>query len=197
MTSTVRVVLASRSPRRIELLSRIGHAAEVIPADIDETQHQSESAVDYVRRMSREKASVIHERCPDAVVLGADTCVELDGVVHGQPANRDEAVQTLRTLSGRTHNVHTAVTVIWTQGSRTKSETLIDTARVTFQPLSDHLLQWYVDTGEPFGKAGAYAIQGQGGVLATRVQGAMSTVVGLPLRQTAGLLSLALADSGC
>lgn len=123
-------------------------------------------------------------RHPDAVVLGADTCVELDGVVHGQPADRDAARRTLRVLSGRTHNVHTAVTVAATG----RHETLVETARVTFQPLSDDVLDWYLDTGEAFGKAGAYAVQGHGGVLVTRVQGLMSGVVGLPLGPVADLL---------
>ena len=195
--SPSRLVLASRSPRRIELLERIGYAPEVIPADIDETQHTGESAVDYVRRLSREKAFVVRRAHPDAVVIGADTCVELDGVVHGQPDTRDEARRILQTLSGRTHNVHTAVTVIWGSADGPRVETILDTARVTFQPLSVHLLEWYLDTGESFGKAGAYALQGQGGILATRVQGAVSTVVGLPLRPTARLVALALSGSGC
>ena len=169
----------------------------MIPADIDETQHTSESAVDYVQRLSREKALAVRRAHPDAVVIGADTCVELDGVVHGQPATRDEARRILQTLSGRTHNVHTAVTVIWGSVDNPLIETVIDTVRVTFQPLSVHLLEWYLDTGESFGKAGAYALQGQGGILATRVQGSVSTVVGLPLRPTARLLALALSGSGC
>ncbi len=190
-------MLASRSPRRLDLLARIGHVPDVVPADIDETQHVGESAVDYVKRLSREKALAIHDLHPDAVVIGADTCVELDGVVLGQPADREEARRTLQTLSGRTHNVHTAVTVVWGSGDMQRVETVLDTARVTFQPLSGHLLEWYLDTGESFGKAGAYALQGQGGILATRVQGSVSTVVGLPLRPTAGLLVLALSGSGC
>lgn len=154
------------------------------PADIDETMHVGESATDYVARLSREKAIAVLVSHPEAVVLGADTCVELDGVVHGQPADRDEARRTLRSLSGRTHNVHTAVTVVTTD----RHETLVDTARVTFQPLGDQVLDWYLDTGEPFGKAGAYAVQGHGGVLVTRVQGLMSSVVGLPLGPVAALL---------
>lgn len=192
-----RLVLASRSPRRIELLGRIGYEPEVVPADIDETQHTDESAVDYVQRLSREKATTVRRMHPGAVVVGADTCVELDGVVHGQPATRDEARRILQTLSGRTHNVHTAVTVIWGSADSLRVETILDTARVTFQPLSPHLLDWYLDTEEFFGKAGAYALQGQGGILATRVQGSVSTVVGLPLRPTARLLALALSGSGC
>lgn len=188
----MRLVLASRSPRRIELLRRVGYEPLVVPADIDETQLVGESAVDYVMRLSRQKAEATAARhsetqFPDAVVIGADTCVELDGMVHGQPTDLADAERTLRTLSGRTHNVHTAVTVL----AGGAANTFVDTARVTLQPLSEHLLAWYLATGEPFGKAGAYAVQGHGGVLVTRVQGSMSTVVGLPLRQTVEALRAA------
>lgn len=184
----LRLVLASRSPRRIELLQRVGFDPVVAPADIDETQLPNEPAVDYVMRLSREKAEAIAAAHPGSVVLGADTCVELDGVVHGQPVDVADAERILRTLSGRTHNVHTAVTIL---GPATTT-TFVDTARVSIQPLSEHLLAWYLATGEPFGKAGAYAVQGHGGVLVTRVQGSMSTVVGLPLHRTVAALRAAL-----
>jgi len=177
-------ILASRSPRRIELLARIGHHPTVVPADIDETQRDDESAVDYVRRLSVEKARAVARLHPGMRVLGADTCVELDGVVHGQPIDRDDARRILRTLSGRTHNVHTAVSLVDPLGTTT----VHDTARVTLVALGEHLLEWYLDTGEAFGKAGAYAAQGHGGVLVARIHGAMSTVVGLPLGPTARLL---------
>ena len=178
-------ILASRSPRRIELLARIGYRPRVVPADIDETQRPGESAVDYVRRLSVEKATAVAGLHPHVPVLGADTCVELDGVVHGQPRDRDDARRILLTLSGRTHNVHTAVSLVGPRGT----VTFHDSARVTLQALGPHILEWYLDTGEPFGKAGAYAVQGHGGVLVARVRGAMSTVVGLPLRRTADLLA--------
>ena len=177
-------VLASRSPRRIDLLQRIGRNPVIDPADIDESMHRGESAVDYVQRLSAEKAQAVLARHPEAVVLGADTCVELDGVVHGQPADRADARRTLRTLSGRTHNVHTAVTV----ASAARSRTILESARVTLQPLGEALIEWYLDTGEPFGKAGAYAVQGHGSVLVTGVRGLMSGVVGLPLGPVAALL---------
>jgi septum formation protein len=177
-------VLASRSPRRIDLLQRIGRNPIIDPADIDESIHQGESAIDYVRRLSSEKAQAVLARQPGAVVLGADTCVELDGVVHGQPTDRDDARRILRTLSGRTHNVHTAVTV----ADERLSRTIVESARVTLQPLGDALVEWYIGTGEPFGKAGAYAVQGHGSVLVTGVRGLMSGVVGLPLGPVAALL---------
>ena len=177
-------VLASRSPRRIDLLRRIGLDPLVDPADIDESMRPGESAVDYVQRLSAEKARAVLARHHDAVVLGADTCVELDGIVYGQPADRDDARRTLRTLSGRTHNVHTAVTVT----SAGRSRTILESARVSIQPLGEALIEWYLDTGEPFGKAGAYAVQGHGSVLVTGVRGLMSGVVGLPLGPVAALL---------
>lgn len=178
------LVLASRSPRRIDLLRRIGRNPVIDPADIDESIRPGESAIDYVQRLSAEKARAVLARHPRAVVLGADTCVELDGAVHGQPADRDAARRTLRTLSGRTHNVHTAVTL----ASPTRSRTILESARVTLQPLGEALIEWYLDTGEPFGKAGAYAVQGHGSVLVTGVRGLMSGVVGLPLGPVAALL---------
>lgn len=178
------LVLASRSPRRIDLLRRIGRDPVVDPADIDETMIAGESAIDYVRRLSREKASTVLARRVDAVVLGADTCVELDGVVHGQPADADEVRRTLRTLSGRTHNVHTAVTVASSGATRT----IVESARVSLQPLGEPLIEWYLGTGEPFGKAGSYAVQGHGAVLVTGVRGLMSGVIGLPLGPVAALL---------
>ena len=183
----MRVVLASRSPRRLELLERIGIFPEVMPANIDETQHAHEPATKYVQRLSQEKVQRIADELGVAggvVFLGADTCVELDGVVHDQPADREAARRTLSILSGRTHQVHTAVTCLSEKGRTT----IIDTARVTMVPISTHLMEWYLDTGESFGKAGAYGMQGFGGVLVERVQGSMSTVIGLPLAPTAHLL---------
>ena len=179
------LVLASRSPRRIDLLRRIGRDPIVDPADIDESMTNGESAIDYVRRLSREKATTVLARHGDAVVLGADTCVELDGVVYGQPGDTDEARRTLRALSGRTHNVHTAVTIM----SLTATRTIVESARVSLQPIGDALIDWYLGTGEPFGKAGAYAIQGHGAVLVTGVRGLMSGVIGLPLGPVAALLA--------
>ncbi|MEI8321709.1 MAG: Maf family protein [Actinomycetes bacterium] len=185
----MRIILASRSPRRLDLLQRIGFSPEVMPANIDETQHANEPAIKYVQRLSQEKVQKIADELGmtgGVVFLGADTCVELDGVVHDQPADREAARRTLGILSGRTHQVHTAVTCLSEKGSTT----IIDTARVTMVPISTHLMEWYLDTGESFGKAGAYGMQGFGGVLVERVQGSMSTVIGLPLAPTARLLRI-------
>lgn len=177
------VVLASRSPRRLELLAVVGVVPEVAPADIDETPEVGEEPVDYVRRVAIEKARIAPR--PGAITLAADTTVDRDGQILGQPADRAEARAMLRSLSGRSHRVHTGVAVVSPTGHL---ESVVVTSVVTMVPLTDHLLEWYLDTGEPFGKAGAYALQGSGGVLIERVRGSQSNVVGLPLRETVDLL---------
>lgn len=181
------IVLASRSPRRVELLTQLlspQHLTFVIePADIDETPHPGESAVVYVRRCAAEKASVVSKRrhaldpSGDVVVIGADTTVEVDGRIFGQPANLNEAAAMLGRLSGRTHRVFTAVSI--RRGDR--QATGIDTAVVTMVSISQELLAWYLDTGESLGKAGAYAAQGEGSRLVDRIDGSLDTVIGLPI----------------
>lgn len=181
------VVLASRSPRRLELLSRIGVAPIVDPADIDETARVGEDAVAYVERLAREKAHVVAARHGDAVrVVAADTTVEIDHEIFGQPVDRGDAARMLRRLSARSHMVHTGVCVI--AGGEPRA--LVVSSLVRFVPVTDELLAWYLDTGEWQGKAGAYAIQGLGAALVEGVQGSYSNVVGLPLRQTADLLGI-------
>lgn len=181
------IVLASRSPRRVELLTQLlspQHLTFVIePADIDETPHAGESAVLYVRRCAAEKASVVAKRqwaidpSRDVVVIGADTTVELDGRIFGQPADRSEAQSMLRQLSGRTHCVHTAVSIL--RGDNQADG--IESALVTMIPINDEMLGWYLDTGESLGKAGGYAAQGLGSRLVDRIDGNLATVIGLPV----------------
>lgn len=184
-----RVVLASRSPRRVELLSQLGVTPDVIPADIDETPRAGESPVDMVRRLAAAKATAVAERTGGAdTVLAADTTVDLDGMSLGQPVDDVDALRMLRRLSGRTHRVHTAVAVL-VPGATTPSVEVV-TSLVTFQPLNDHVVDWYVSTGEPQGKAGAYAVQGLGATLVASVRGSWSNVVGLPLTETARLLGI-------
>lgn len=180
------IVLASRSPRRSELLSQLGVALEIIPADIDESPFDREDPVSYVERLAREKARAVHQRRNDAVVLAADTTIDIDGRILGQPLDEDDMRRMLRELSGRTHRVHTGVAVIDAAGERA----VVVTSLVTFHPLTDVTLEWYIATGEPWGKAGSYAIQGLGGTLVASTRGSMSNVIGLPLRQTAELLGL-------
>ena len=181
-----RIVLASRSPRRVQLLAELGVEPLVDPADVDETPRINEDPVAYVRRVAIDKARRVAQRHADATVIAADTTVDVDGRILGQPADINEARSMLRSLSARTHRVHTAVVVI-TSASETSD---VVTSLVSFQPLDDETLEWYLATGESMGKAGAYAVQGQGSVLVERVQGSMSNVVGLPLASTARLLGL-------
>ena len=183
----LRVVLASRSPRRIELISQLGITAEVVPADIDETPFAGEQPAEYVTRLAESKARAVQERlATDAYVLGADTTVDLDGVIFGQPDNEAEARRMLKALSSRTHRVHTGVALI----APDRSESLVVTSLVTFEPVTDALLDWYIGTGEWQGKAGSYAIQGLGGTLVASTRGSMSNIIGLPLQETARLLGL-------
>jgi septum formation protein len=153
---------------------------EVLPANIDETPLPRERALDLVRRLALAKAQAV----AGDPVLGADTIVELDGQLLGQPADADHARRILRLLSGRTHRVHTGVALV------ADGHHVVETATtlVTFVPVTPGLLEWYLATGEPFGKAGAYAIQGVGGVLVEKVNGSVSNIVGLPLTVVARLL---------
>ena len=184
-----RVVLASRSPRRVELLNRLGVSPEVIPADIDESPLEGESPVDMVRRLAIAKAVAVAERTGGTDTgLAADTTVDLDGMSLGQPVDDADAVRMLRRLSGRTHRVHTAVAVLVAGVPEPSVEVV--TSLVTFQPLNDHVVEWYVSTGEPRGKAGSYAVQGLGATLVASVRGSWSNVVGLPLTETARLLGI-------
>ena len=183
----LRVVLASRSPRRIELIAQLGVTPEVVPADIDETPRNGEQPAEYVKRLAESKARAVQERTgTDALVLGADTTVDLDGVIFGQPEDEADARRMLKLLSARTHRVHTGVAVV-RPGS---VSSLVVTSMVTFEPVTDALLDWYIGTGEWQGKAGSYAIQGLGGTLVGSTRGSMSNIIGLPLRETSELLGL-------
>jgi septum formation protein len=189
------IVLASRSPRRIELLTQflapLQLTFSIDPADIDETPHPGESPVVYVRRCAREKALVVSKRLwaldpsADVVVIGADTTVDLDGQIFGQPTDQNEASEMLRQLSGRTHRVHTAVSI--QRGDRQADG--VDTALVTLVPITQDLLAWYLKTRESLGKAGAYAAQGEGKRLVDRIEGNLGTVIGLPIGLVSDLAS--------
>ncbi len=172
-----RVVLASASPRRRELLTLIGVAHEVRPADIDETYLPHEAPAAHAERLAREKALAVH--APDAVVIGSDTIVVVDGSVLGKPANAAEAARMLRRLSGRSHIVMTAVAVAW-QG---RVESGVEEVGVTVRELSDEEIARYIATGEPMDKAGAYGIQGFGATIVTRVDGDYFAVMGLALNR--------------
>ena len=185
MATPPRVILASASPRRRELLGLIGIAHEVRPADIDETQHAGEVPVAYAERLARGKAAVIAAADPEAVVIGADTIVVVDGVVLGKPADADDAARMLRTLSARRHLVHTAVAVAF----HGRSASGVESVDVTFRALSDSEIDDYIATGEPMDKAGAYGIQGFGATIVERVEGDYFSVMGLGLRRLVDLLT--------
>lgn len=180
-----RLVLASRSPRRRELLLQLGLAPEVRPADTDESVLPGEPPRDYVLRVARDKARAV----PGEVVLAADTAVVLHGVVLGKPSDEADARRMLRALSGTRHEVITGVCVRLGTGAL-ELDAVVST-EVLFTRLSDRAVDWYVATGEPLDKAGAYAIQGAGGAFVAEVRGSVSNVVGLPLVETAALLARA------
>lgn len=185
MSQLPRFILASQSPRRRDLLALIGLSHEVRPADVDERVVPGEEPVAYVERLAREKAVTIAVSTPEAVVIGADTIVVLDGEILGKPGSVEEARVTLRRLSGRTHIVHTAVAVA--RAGRLVSG--VETVAVTFRELSDAQIAAYVATGEPMDKAGAYGIQGYGAVIVARVEGDYFAVMGLALGRMVGLLA--------
>ncbi len=180
----MRLILASASPRRRELLTQAGITFEVIPAHIDETRQASEDPAAYVQRLALEKAQAIHALHPDAFVLGADTTVEIDGHALEKPTGRADAERMLRLLSGRPHHVHTGLALLSTLDKRTH----LETTSVTFSPIDETELQHYLDTGEPYDKAGAYGIQGYAARWIPRIDGDYFNVVGLPLAATVRLL---------
>ena len=187
MESESFVVLASRSPRRVELLKQLVTEFTVLPADIDETPHANEDPVSYVKRLALEKARAVYMVSDtDATVIGADTTVDLDGNIFGQPVNDDDARQMLRRLSGTTHQVHTGVAVV----SATGEQVEVVSSAVTFLDLPPEMLEWYIGTGESVGKAGSYAIQGHGSALVASSTGSMTNIIGLPLEETARLLGI-------
>lgn len=179
----VRWVLASQSPRRQALMRLFGRPFEVHPAHIEEhlPEHTRHPAA-LGKRLARAKAEVVAPHYDDALIIAADTLVVIDGRVLGKPADAHAAYEMLRLLSGRTHTVITALCLLLRQEGRTVSLTLdAPRSRVTFRPLSEEWIRWYIATGEPFDKAGAYGIQEYGALLIERVQGCYFNVVGLPL----------------
>lgn len=175
---TSRIVLASRSPRRKEILEKLGLVFEIDPPEIDETPRERENPLSYVQRIAAAKADKValrHEQ--QCVVIAADTTVALDGEIFGQPRDVDEARRMIQKLSKKSHSVHTAVSVRFDG----KSANGFDTASVMMREVTPELLEWYLATGESMGKAGAYAVQGQGAALVAEVRGEIDTVIGLPV----------------
>jgi septum formation protein len=180
------VVLASASPRRHELLTQIGVRFEVRVPDIDESPSDGEEPVEYVRRLASAKAAAVSAN-PDELVIAADTTVDVGSVILGKPLDDLDATAMLRRLSGRTHHVHTGVAV------RLGDQEFVEvcTTAVTFVALDESVVDWYVATGEPIGKAGSYAIQGAGAALVSSIDGSVSNVIGLPLHIVVELAAFA------
>lgn len=179
--------LASQSPRRRELLARLGVPFGVLDVEVPEVRAPGEPALDYVRRVAREKAGAGLLRVmsvPGAVVLGGDTEVVLDDEVFGKPRDAGHAADMLRRLSGRTHQVISAVSLV----AAGREAQAVSLSEVTFAELEPQVIARYVASGEPMGRAGAYAIQGYAEAFITRLAGSYSGVMGLPLHQTARLL---------
>lgn len=181
--SSKRLILASGSPRRAELLEQIRLGFEVSVPDVDETPHAGEAAADYVVRMAESKAAAVQPE-PDAVVLAADTVVVLDEQILGKPADREAGIAMLLALGGREHLVMTAIAA---RSAEQQASALVSTG-VRFVPIDRALAEAYWATGEGSDKAGSYGIQGIGGILAESITGSYSAVVGLPLSETERLL---------
>jgi septum formation protein len=181
----MRLVLASSSPRRAEILTTLGIPFLVTPADVDETVAPGESGPAAAVRLAREKAAAAAARRPDDWVLAADTLVLLDGAILGKPADDTEAREMLRSLSGREHRVVTAVRL--TRGAGPGQDAVEDSG-VRIAALDDEVIRWYVSTGEPRDKAGAYAVQGLGARFIESVEGSFTNVMGLPARTVYRLL---------
>ena len=188
-----RLVLASASPRRRDLLEkaleRSGLGFRVVPSHADETRRRGEPPDAYVARIAEAKARAGARRCPGAWVLAADTAVTLDGTVFGKPADAEDARSMLRRLSGRTHQVLTGFVLCDRADDAGPAQVV--TSRVRFRALSEAAIDAYLVTGEPFDKAGAYAVQGEGRALVDRVDGSLSNVIGLPLDEVGAALRAA------
>ena len=174
-----KLVLASGSPRRAEILDRAGWPHEIIVAGIDETVLPNEDAALYVQRLARSKAEAVASRLEEGLVLGADTTVVVANQILGQPVDEDDARRMLRLLNAKWHEVLTGVAVV-----RVGGETRVahETTRVRFAKMSEMEIGWYITTGEPFGKAGAYGIQGKASMFIEEIEGDYFNIMGLPIR---------------
>ncbi len=181
------VILASRSPRRKALLEQAGLSFGVVPSEIDEDGVPVTPPAEYVRFLAEEKARDVARRYPDAWVIGADTVVVIDNTLLGKPASPAEAMDMLGRLSGRDHIVYTGFCVF--RGKDDRALTASVKTRVWFKPLSEPEIRWYISTGEPFDKAGGYAIQGRGTILVKRIEGSYTNVVGLPVCELMDVLT--------
>ena len=174
------IILASASPRRTELLQQIGLMHRVIASNYDEKLSKDKSPAENVASLALGKAQSVSETLNEGLVLGADTVVILKGTILGKPSSLEEAYLMLKRLSGRTHQVLTAVAIVDASGARGPWQGVEET-QVTFRALDEAMLSWYLSTGESMDKAGAYGIQGKGALLVEKIEGCYFNVVGLPL----------------
>jgi septum formation protein len=199
MEWSAQIVLASQSPRRVDLLTQLldhqfGEGVvtfAIDPPNIDETPLANETPIAHVQRLAMAKSHAVALRYNNAVVIiAADTTVELDGKIFGQPDDQQHARIMLSQLSGRTHQVHTAVAVVHLEddGTMLSQAHGLDSAGVSMLEITPERMEWYLATGESMGKAGSYAVQGDGGALVERVEGSLTTVIGLPLDLLSNLL---------
>ncbi len=187
----MRLVLASGSPRRRELLERLGLDFDVVAPDVDETRYPDEAPAAYVDRVARSKSAAVAG--DGLIVLAADTIVVHEGRVMGKPGHPEEARTMLRRIEGDVHEVFTGLAIgAWDTGAQIKS--VVDVAEVTMLPMTEEEIAWYVGTGEPLDKAGGYALQGLGGLFVGKVVGSPFTVIGLPIHLIARLLSASGVD---
>ena len=177
----MKLVLASSSPRRQAYLKDLGIPFRRVAPDVDETRRRAESPRAYVRRIAIEKAAVVSERYPSSWVVSADTTVVIDKMVLGKPRDAAHARKMLRQLSGRSHRVLSGIALVHRADAVVRSA--VSSTRVFIRRLNDDEIRWYVGTGEPLDKAGAYGAQGKGGLLVARIEGSFSNVVGFPLEK--------------
>lgn len=171
------IILASQSPRRRELLALMGLDFTVITSDVEEKPPHGAAPDAYVSALAVQKAEAVAKDHPDACVIGADTVVYLDGDILGKPHTPENAKRFLSRMQGRQHTVYTGVAVI----ANGKTDVRVDTTKVTFTPISEAEIDWYISTGEPLDKAGAYGVQGPGGIFVRQIEGNYFNVIGMPL----------------
>ncbi len=174
-----KIILASSSPRRADLLRNIGVAFEAVPSEIHEWPHSDEAPPDYIIRLARAKVIAVARERDSGLVIGADTIVVLDGRLLGKPESKEDAANMLRQLAGRWHAVMTGVALYDAASRREVAD--YDKTLVRFAQLSEKEIEWYVETGEPMDKAGGYGIQGAGGIFIEEIAGNYYNVVGLPI----------------
>ncbi|MCS6873733.1 MAG: Maf family protein [Pyrinomonadaceae bacterium] len=176
-----KIILASSSPRRAEILKSVGWEFEKDVADIDETATENETPEDYVVRLAKSKASAVASKYSKGVVLGADTTVVIDGKILGKPENLEQARRMLRALSNRWHQVLTGVAIVEKSDLEFRAITAIEKTSVKFANMSEEEIEFLIENGEPLDKAGAYAVQAQAALFIERIEGDYWNVVGLPI----------------